>query len=147
MSLMVANVRERVMEIGLRRALGASQWDIAALFVMEACLVAGSAAVVATLGTNLLLSLGRQAFPTSLRLGWVSILTPLIVAVFLGIVFSYWPARFAAKITPSEALRNEERYLTPFMIRLISSGAKRVFMIKLHGTTLYRNTSELFVPI
>jgi ABC-type antimicrobial peptide transport system permease subunit len=107
MSLMVANVRERVMEIGLRRALGASQWDIAALFVMEACVVAGGAAVVATLATNLLLSLGRQAFPTSLRLGWVSILTPLIVAVFLGIVFSYWPARFAAKITPSEALRNE----------------------------------------
>jgi putative ABC transport system permease protein len=107
MSLMVANVRDRVMEIGLRRALGASKGDIAFLFVMEACVVAGGAAAAGTMGTHLLLTLGRQAFPTTLSLGWATILTPLVVALVLGVGFSYWPARFAAKIMPSEALRNE----------------------------------------
>ncbi len=32
---------------------------------------------------------------------------PVIVAVIVGMVFSYWPAKLAAMITPSEALRNE----------------------------------------
>ena len=107
MSLMVANVKDRVTEIGLRRAMGASQWDITALFVLEACLVAGTAAVVATLGTHLLLVLGRGVLPVPLRLGLVSILAPFVIAVILGMVFSYWPAKVASKITPSEALRNE----------------------------------------
>ncbi len=107
MSLMVSNVNDRVTEIGLRRAMGASQWDIAALFIVEACVVAGVAAVVATLGTHLLLVLGRHVFPVPLKLGLTSVLVPLIVALVLGIAFSYWPAKSAAKITPSEALRNE----------------------------------------
>ena len=87
--------------------MGASQWDITALFVLEACLVAGTAAVVATLGTHLLLVLGRGVLPVPLRLGLVSILAPFVLAVILGMVFSYWPAKVASKITPSEALRNE----------------------------------------
>lgn len=107
MSLMVSNVRDRVTEIGLRRALGASQWDIAFLFVTEACVVTGTAAVAATLLTHLLLVLGRHIFPVPLKLGLASIFIPLIIAVVLGIIFSYWPAKLAAKITPSEALRNE----------------------------------------
>ena len=107
MGLMVANVRDRVTEIGLRRALGASRRDIVVLFVTDACLITGAAAVVATLGTHLLLMLGSHAFPIPLRLGWASILIPLTVAFVLGIVFSYWPAHSAARIMPSEALRNE----------------------------------------
>lgn len=107
MSLMVANVKDRVTEIGLRRAMGASQWDIAILFVLEACLVTGAAAGAATLGTHLLLVLAREAFPVPISLGLASSLIPLVAAVILGVVFSYWPARSAAKITPSEALRNE----------------------------------------
>lgn len=107
MSLMVANVWDRVTEIGLRRALGASQRDIALLFVIEGCAVTGVAAIVAILGTHLLLSISSEAFSIPLKLGLESILVPLVVALVLGIVFSYWPAKSAAKITPSEALRNE----------------------------------------
>lgn len=107
MSLMVANVRDRVTEIGLRRAIGASQKDIAVLFVFEACIVASCAGITATFVTHLLLTLGRDIFPIPLQLGWRSMFIPVIVAVIVGMVFSYWPAKSAAKITPSEALRNE----------------------------------------
>lgn len=106
-SLMVANVRDRVTEIGLRRALGATRKDIAALFVLEACLVTAAAALVGTLGTHLLLLLGRSHLPVPVGLGTSTLLLPILVAVGLGMVAAYWPARSAAAITPSEALRNE----------------------------------------
>ena len=107
LSLMMTNVRDRMSEIGLRRVLGASQWDIAVLFVMEACLITGAAASAATLVTHLLLILCSDALPIPIRLGWVTIFTPLIVAIVLGMVFSYWPALYAARTVPSEALRSE----------------------------------------
>ncbi len=107
MSLMLTNVRSRVTEIGLRRALGASRRDIISMFLMEACLITGIAAVVAIAGTYLLLVLGRNALPVPVSTGSGTITIPFIVAFILSITFSYWPAKKAARITPSEALRNE----------------------------------------
>lgn len=107
MSLMVANVRDRVTEIGLRRALGASASDIAGLFVLEAVVVTTAAALVGSLATTAALWMGRDAFPVALRLGWTSVVPPVLIAVLLGALFSYGPARAAARISPAEALRNE----------------------------------------
>ncbi len=107
MSLMLTNVRSRVTEIGLRRALGASRRDIISMFLMEACLITGIATVVAIAGTYLLLVLGRNALPVPVSTGSGTITIPFIVAFILSITFSYWPAKKAARITPSEALRNE----------------------------------------
>ena len=106
-SLMVANVRDRITEIGLRRALGATGKDIAGLFVFEACLVTGSAALIGTLVIHSVLWVGRSSMPVPVVLGWNTLLAPILVAVILGVVFSYWPARAAARIVPSEALRSE----------------------------------------
>lgn len=107
MSLMLTNVRSRVTEIGLRRALGASRRDIISMFLMEACLITGIAAVVAIAGTYLLLLIGRNALPVPISTGSGTLIIPLVVAFILSITFSYWPAKKAASITPSEALRNE----------------------------------------
>ena len=107
MSLLVANVRERVTEIGLRRALGASALDIAGLFVLEAVLLTGAAALVGALGTAAVLHLARDSFPVPLRLDALVLFAPLLVATLLGAAFSFWPARAAARISPAEALRNE----------------------------------------
>jgi putative ABC transport system permease protein len=49
----------------------------------------------------------KDAFPIPLRLGVASVCLPLVAALILGAAFSYWPARAAARIVPSEALRNE----------------------------------------
>jgi putative ABC transport system permease protein len=107
MSLMVANVQDRIREIGLRRALGATSKDIALLFVVEACIVTASAALVSTFVTHVALWMGKSHFPVPLELGLFSLLVPLVVALLLGAAFSYWPARAAASINPSDALRVE----------------------------------------
>lgn len=106
-SLMIANVRERVTEIGLRRALGATRNDIVLLFACEALAVTLIAGIAGSLLTHLLLLLAREDFPVPLALGWASALTPVFVATVVGAAFAGWPARNASRISPAEALRND----------------------------------------
>lgn len=107
MSLMIANVRSRVVEIGLRRALGATSRDIVALFVVEACAITVLAGMAGMAGSHVLLLLARNSFSIPVTLGLASTILPLLAALVLGMVFAYWPARIAAAIAPSEALRND----------------------------------------
>jgi len=105
-SLLAANVRERVPEIGLRLTLGATPGQIAGLFIWESSLLTMGAALLGT-GTALLcLKLAGGALPVPVELGPELFFLPPAVAVLLGIVFAYIPARSAAAIRPSEALRN-----------------------------------------
>lgn len=107
MSLMVANVRERIREIGLRRALGARRQDIARLFMLEAAALTASAGVAGVLIANALLVGAGVSFPLPTKVGVESAVLPLAAALLLGLAFSYGPARLAARISPSEALRDE----------------------------------------
>ena len=107
MSLMVANVRERLNEIGLRRALGATPRDVAGLFLLEGWLVTGLAAAAGTRTACLLLRGAALFVAVPYELGAATLLTPLIAALGLGAVSSYEPARLAARVAPAEALRAE----------------------------------------
>lgn len=107
MSLMIANVRDRIREIGLRRSLGASPRDIAFLFFLEGELTAGGAAFVAVLAVHLVLLIGSPAVAVPFRLNAVTVFVPLAAAGLLAGAFSYGPARAASRIMPSEALRYE----------------------------------------
>lgn len=107
MSLMVANVRDRMNEIGLRRALGASPSDVARLFTVEACLITGLAALAGILVAALLVEVVRRRFGAPLALQGSTLCWPAAAALLLGMLFSHWPARLAARISPAEALRNE----------------------------------------
>jgi putative ABC transport system permease protein len=107
MSLMIANVRERISEIGLRLTLGASEFDIYALFVLEAILTTVLAAVAGSLAGHVVLAVIRRHAILPTQEGWATVLIPGGAAILVGMVFSYWPARSAARIMPSEALRND----------------------------------------
>lgn len=107
MSLMMANVRERVGEIGLRRALGARPRDIAALFVFEACLTTLLAAAVGGGFAALAVDGLTARVDLPLRLSRDVFAIPVLASVVLGCMFSLLPARRAARMHPAEALRND----------------------------------------
>lgn len=107
MSLMVANVRERIAEIGLRRALGATPRDVAALFVVEAWVVMLCAGLTGVTVAAVLLFAIREQLPIPYAWNVRVCGIPLLTAIFIGTVFAYWPAAMAARISPAEALRND----------------------------------------
>jgi len=105
--MLLTGVRERVAEIGLRRALGARPHEIAALFVAEALVLTGAAAIVgAGLAEWTLHALGSR-FPLPFHFGLTARILPLALACGLALLCSFGPALFAARMPPAEALRNE----------------------------------------
>ena len=106
MSLMLADVRQRIPEIGLRRSLGATQRDIALLFVVESCVITGGAALAGLVVAAVLLAglAGHGGVPIGIN--YFTFVIPVIVSIVIGGAFSFWPARLAAGWSPALALRN-----------------------------------------
>jgi putative ABC transport system permease protein len=107
MNIMLATVTERTREIGIRRALGAKQRDIAAQFLMETVVLAGTGGVLGVFaGIALSFTVTHFfAFETIIR-PWSPMLA-FAVSVAVGLVFGTYPARRAALMDPIEALRHE----------------------------------------
>ena len=107
MNIMLANIMERVSEIGLRRAIGARQRDIRNQFLTEAvviCCVGGLIGVA--LGYAAAFSVAYFAgYPAAFA--WVSVLVAFGLSTVVGVAFGYMPARRAAIINPIEALQND----------------------------------------
>jgi len=126
MNIMLATVTERTREIGIRRALGAKQSDIARQFLMETVVLSVVGGVTGILGgitcrpaTRLLRRALTELFPGATRnlpdvvrnlepsiVNW-SIPLAFGIAVAIGVIFGLYPARRAAALDPIEALRHE----------------------------------------
>jgi len=105
MNVMLVAVSQRVAEIGLLKALGASERQVLRLFLVEAVMLASAGAalgVVIGIGGILLLAQLFPAFPIAAPL-WAP-LAAVAVAVGTGLVFGVMPARRAARFDPVRAL-------------------------------------------
>jgi putative ABC transport system permease protein len=106
-NIMLASVLERTREIGLRKALGASEEVILTQFVIEAVLlslVGGMFGVLLGIGGAIV---ARQFSPVQPEVTLWSILLAAGVSVGIGIVFGVAPAKRAADLDPIVALRSD----------------------------------------
>jgi ABC-type antimicrobial peptide transport system permease subunit len=107
MNIMLANVTERTSEIGLRRAIGASERDVVHQFLSETVLVSVSGGVFGiVIGVILALAINVFAgWETAVSL-W-SVVLPFVISAVIGIGFGVYPAMKAARLDPATALRHE----------------------------------------
>lgn len=105
--MLLTGVRERIPEIGLRRALGARRREVAGLFVTEAILLTLAAALAGMAGAEITLRGLGERFPLPFHFSWAVRLWPLALAMVIALACSLAPAWLAARLPPAEALRNE----------------------------------------
>jgi len=107
MNVMLVTVTERTKEIGVRRAVGASQGDVLRQFLTESvvmCLLGGAVGVaLGFLAAELIRRL--TDFPVSVQT-WVAVLGMALSSV-IGLFFGIYPAVRAARLDPVAALRAE----------------------------------------
>jgi putative ABC transport system permease protein len=107
MNIMLASVTERTKEIGIRRALGATERDILGQFLHETVLVSATGGMIGVI-------LGAiMAKSINLFAGWDTVISLYSVVIsfgisaLVGVIFGIYPARQAAKMNPIAALRFE----------------------------------------
>ena len=107
MNIMLASVLERIKEIGVRRALGATRKDILMQFLSEAVLISVSGGVAGILvGAGLSLGIEQFAGITTI-VSYLSVFVAFGVSLSVGILFGIVPAYRAARQDPVVCLRYE----------------------------------------
>ena len=107
MNIMLVSVTERIREIGLRKALGATPRVIRRQFLVEASVLG---LVGGVLGAGLGLSTAwilPHFISDPIAISPVAMAAAIVVAIGIGVAFGVYPAGRAAKLPPIDALRSE----------------------------------------
>ena len=115
MNMMLVAVTERTREIGLRKALGATRFDILIQFLMEAVVMCGLGGLIGIAlgvfaGQGMALLAVKIAkivpeWPSVISTEWV--LVSISFSALIGISFGLYPAIKASSLSPIEALRTD----------------------------------------
>lgn len=113
MNIMLVSVTERTREIGLRKAVGATNRDIMRQFLFEAVMLTGAGGIIGILFGAFLSFVASFVLSRFAGLSWgfsfpaPAALIGLAVSAGVGLVFGLYPARQASLKSPIEALRYE----------------------------------------
>lgn len=113
MNIMLVSVTERTREIGLRKAVGATEKNILFQFLLETIILTAVGGVVGVVLGGGLSFIASLILSRVVSLGWTfsfpvsAALLGLGVSALVGLVFGLYPARQAARKSPIEALRYE----------------------------------------
>lgn len=112
MNIMLISVTERTREIGLRKAIGATNKNIRNQFLSEAVaitLLGGIFGIILGISISFLISLGANYFEYNwdFIVSSLSIFLGVFVSSIIGLIFGLYPAVKASKLNPIESLRYE----------------------------------------
>lgn len=113
MNIMLVTVTERTREIGLRKAVGATNTDILSQFLFESIILTGTGGVIGVIMGGSLSFVFSIILTKYAGLDWpftfpvFAAILGLLVSTLVGLIFGLYPARKASKKSPIEALRYE----------------------------------------
>jgi len=107
MNIMLVSVTERTREIGLRKALGATQKSIMMQFIIEAVLLCILGGILGIIIATSLLFLFTSINDWVFSMPFSAIIGSITFSALVGLFFGIWPARRAAKLDPAVSLRYE----------------------------------------
>ncbi len=113
MNVLLASVNERTREIGVRRAAGARRADIFFQFLAESVAISGVGSVIGVVlglvGAFLITGIIRRftQAPVHAAFAWSSVLSAAAAALIVGLAFGSYPAKYAAGLSPIDAIRHE----------------------------------------
>jgi putative ABC transport system permease protein len=107
MNIMLVSVTERTREIGIRKAMGATQAIIRNQFLIESiviCVIGGLIGILFGIVIGNLISLGLD---TGFFIPWFWIITGVVICIVVGLLSGYLPAKRASELDPIDSLRFE----------------------------------------
>lgn len=107
MNIMLASVMERIREIGVRRATGATKNDIVLQFLSEATFISITGGIIGILLGVIMAKIITAVTGILTVVSFISIVISFGVAASVGIIFGFVPAKKASEKDPVESLRHD----------------------------------------
>lgn len=105
MNIMFVSVRERTKEIGIRKAVGAKNWEILSQFLIEAIVICLLGGIIGVMFSAVITFFINQVFVAVINFSVVAF--AFFLCTLIGAIFGFIPAYRAAKSDPIESLRFE----------------------------------------
>ncbi len=107
MNIMLASVMERIREIGVRRATGATKKDIVFQFLSEATFISITGGIIGILLGIIMATIIDKTTGILTVVSFTSIIISFGVSASVGIIFGYVPAKQASEKDPVDSLRHD----------------------------------------
>lgn len=107
MTIMIISVNERKNEIGIKKAIGATNSRIMISFILESGIVAIIGSVLGSIVSIALLSIMSIIGSINIEINYSMVIIAIILSTAIGMIFGAYPAHKAAKLKPIDALQRE----------------------------------------